>query len=170
MDALMKLSREAQVVVVGAALYVILSFFHWQAYGPFGLNEWHGFGGVVTALVGVALLVWEIGRMVDYKISLGGLPAGLVSLVLALALLVLTVITFLSHNEFRAWPAWIALIVSIVIAAAAVKRGKGEGVEVKDIQKHVTAMTGSSGSAPGSGGSPSSSETPPAASDPPAPA
>ena len=167
MDGFMKLSREAQVVLVGAALYVILSFFHWQAYGPFGLNEWHGFGGTVTALVGVALLVWEIGRLVDYKFSLGGLPAGLVSLALALALLVLTVITFLSHNEFRAWPAWVALIVSIAIAVAAVKRGKGEGVEVSDIQKHVSAMAGSSGSASSSSGSAPPSDTPPA-SEPPA--
>jgi hypothetical protein len=170
MDAFMKLSREAQIVLGGAVLYVILSFFHWQASGPFGVSEWHGFGGTVTALIGIALLVWEIGRLIDYKISLGSLTPGLVSLALALLLLIMTVITFLSHNEIRAWPAWVGLLLSIVIFAAAVKRGKGEGVALGDIQKQVSTMASSAASKSGSSSKPpasSSSEAPPA-SEPPA--
>ena len=54
MDALMKLSREVQIVLGGAVLYVIFSFLDWQqvSFGGIsaGLNEWHGIG-VVAALL-----------------------------------------------------------------------------------------------------------------------
>jgi hypothetical protein len=156
MDALMKLSREVQVVLGGAVLYVIFSFFDWQqvSAGPFtyGRSEWSGIG-VIAALLAIVLVVWEIGRMIEFKIELGSLTPGLISIGLALLLLLFTVITFLSHSAARHWPAWIGLLLSIVIAVAAFKRAQGEGVEMP---KNIAI-----GGAGGSGSTTTSSPPPP---------
>lgn len=154
MNDLMKLSRETQIVLVGIVLYVILSFLDWQqACAPggsicVGQTEWHGIG-VLGGLVAVALLLWEVGRVVGVKIALGALSPALISVVLAVALLVLTVITFLSHNEFRHWPEWTALIISILIAVAAVRRGRGEGVEMPKVGSAMGSGGGSGGGSTG---------------------
>lgn len=154
MNDLMKLPREAQIVLVGTVLYVILSFLDWQqACAPggsicVGQTEWHGIG-VLGALIAVALLLWEVGRVVGVKIELGALSPALISVVLAVALLVVTVITFLSHNEFRHWPEWTALIVSILIAVAAVRRGRGEGVEMPKMSSAMGSGGGSGGGSTG---------------------
>ena len=125
MDALMKLSREVQVVLGGTALYLIFSFFDWQQVSYLGItagrSEWSGVG-VVAALIAIALLAWEIYRVVAADVELGSVEPGQVSAGLALALLVFTVITFVSHNEARHWPAWIGLLLSIVITVFALKR------------------------------------------------
>jgi hypothetical protein len=156
LNDLMKLSRDVQVVLGGALLYVILSFLDWQqvcfsgggvsACG--GVSEWHGIG-VIGGLVAVALLAWEVGRLLGLKIELGALSPGLISVALALALLVFTVITFLSHSAFRHWPEWVALLVSILIAVAAVRRARGEGVEMPNIGSAMGSGGGSSGSTGG---------------------
>ena len=157
MDMLKKLSPQAQVVLGGAVLYVIFSFFDWQqvcvsgngfsACG--GVTEWHGFGGTITVLVGIALLAWEIVRLLGVKIELGGISQGLISVALAGLLLILTIITFLTHNEARHWPSWIGLLLSLLIAGAAFTRGKSEGVQMSDFgaaASSVTAMAGGGGS------------------------
>jgi hypothetical protein len=153
MDMLKKLSPAAQAVLAGCVLYLIFSFFDWQQVcggaGGFkvcaGVSEWHGFGGTITVLSAIALLAWEIIRLLGVKVDLGGVSHGLVSLALAGLLLVLTVITFLTHNEARHWPSWIGLLLAIGIAVAAWIRGREEGVEMPD----VSAMRGT-GSGPGS--------------------
>ena len=158
MDAFMKLSREVQVVLGGAVLYIIFSFFDWQQVSAFGisagLTEWHGIG-VIAALLAIVLLAWEVGRVLQFKIELGSLTPGLISVGLALLLLLFTVITFLSHNEARHWPAWIGLLLSIVIAVFAFKRAQGEGVEMPNMPKSI-GPSGGSGSS--SGGTPPSAD------------
>ena len=133
MDGFMKLTREAQIVLGGAALLLILSFFTWQGvdFGPYsvGVNELHGIG-VLAVLLVIALLAWEVVRLLGVKISLGSTSEGLVSAGLAMLAAGLTVITFLTHSEFRKWPEWIALILSCVIAVAAFMRARVEGVQV----------------------------------------
>ena len=165
----MKLSRDVQIVLGGAVLYVIFSFFDWQqvSAGPFtyGYSEWSGIG-VLAALLGIVLLAWEIGRLIDFKISLGNLTPGLISAALAALVLVFTVITFLTHSAARHWPAWIGLVLSIAIGVAAFRRAKSEGVEMPTMPS-----TGSLGSGltAGGGGVGSSSEpapTPPADTSP----
>jgi hypothetical protein len=170
MDMLKKLSPMAQVVLGGSVLYLIFSFFDWQqaCAGPPGFHvcagrtEWNGVG-IIAGLLVVALIVWEVLRLLDVKLQLGNFTPALISVALALALLVFTVITFLSHNEFRHWPQWIGLLLSIVIAGAAFMRGKDEGVQMPDLGAMKGAMSSSSSSST----TPSSAPTPPPVSEPP---
>jgi len=135
MDFVKGLSREMQVILGGGVLYLIFSFLDWQqvssVFGTYGRSEWHGIG-VVAGLVAIALLLWEGARLFAVKVPLGGLSEGLVSVGLALLLALFTVITFLTHDLARHWPAWIGLILSLVIAAAALVRARGEGVQLPE--------------------------------------
>lgn len=131
-EMLAKLPREVQVVLGGVVLYVVLSFFDWQQVSAFGItagvSEWHGVG-VVAALLAIAVLVWELARLTQSELRLGALEPGVLSVGLVLLLLVFTVITFLTHNEARHWPAWLGLALSVVIAVAALRRARAEGVK-----------------------------------------
>jgi hypothetical protein len=133
MEALTKLSRDVQIILGGALLYVIFSFFNWQqvsAYGfTAGVSEWSGIG-YLAALLGIVLLAWELARAFSIKIPVGDLSPGLVSAALALLLVVFTVITFLTHGTARYWPSFVGLILSLVIGVLAFKRAKAEGVEM----------------------------------------
>jgi hypothetical protein len=139
MDTFMKLPRDLRIILGASVIYLVLSFLDWQqvcvggagfkACG--GVSEWHGIG-VLGGLFVVALLAWEVVRLLDVKLELGSLSPALISLALALGLLVLTVITFLSHSAFRHWPEWVALILSFVIAGFAVRRARGEGVDIPE--------------------------------------
>jgi hypothetical protein len=139
MDALSKLSRETQVVLVGGVLLFILSFLDWQqlSLSSFGLeggptvgaNEWHGIG-ILAGLLVVAMLAWEVLRLLAADVSVGTLSPGLVSVGLALLMALFTLIAFLDKSEFRHWPAWVALIVALVVAVAAVARARAEGVQI----------------------------------------
>jgi hypothetical protein len=149
MELVAKMRREAQVVLVCAVLYLIVSFLDWQQvsitiFGQTatgGLTEWHGVG-VVAALLCIALIVWEVVRALQVDVPIGS--HGMVSVSLAVALLVFTVITFLSHNEARHWPAWVGLLLSIVITVAAVQRARNEGVAMSDFSS-LASRGGDSG-------------------------
>jgi len=133
MDGLSKLSREAQVVLVGGVLLLILSFLDWQQVSAFGysagLNEWHGIG-LLAGLLLVVMLAWEVLRVVMPDVEIGTLSPGLVSVGLVLLMALFTVIAFLDKSTARHWPAWVALLVTLVVVAAAVVRARAEGVEM----------------------------------------
>jgi hypothetical protein len=137
MDGLSKLSREAQFVLGGGVLLLILSFFPWQQASvsiySVSFNEWHGIGFLAGLLV-IAMLVWEVLRLRDASVSLGSLSPGLVSFGFAALTVIFTVIAFLDKSAFRNWPAWIALFVALGVGAAAVMRGRAEGVEMPKTQ------------------------------------
>jgi len=136
MDILGKLSRDTQIVLGGTVLYLVFSFFDWQQVSAFGVSagnsEWSGIG-VLAGLLAVAVIAWEALRVVQPAFKPGPLAPGLVSIGLVLLLLVFTVITFLTHNEFRHWPSWLGLVLSVVIAAAAGRRSRTEGVDMSDL-------------------------------------
>jgi uncharacterized integral membrane protein len=137
MDALTKLSRETQVVLGCAVLFLIFSFFDWQQVsfsstfvsGSAGLSLWHGIGFIAGLLV-IALLIWEIVRLFEVNTPTGNVTEGHISIALALALALFTVIAFFDKSTARHWPAWIGLILSLVIAVAAVMRARAEGVQL----------------------------------------
>jgi hypothetical protein len=167
LEALKKLPREVQIILGGAVLYVIFSFFDWQQVSGFGqtvgFSLWHSFWGVLVALVAIILLAWEITRLLDVKINTGPLSPGQVSAGLALLLFVMTVITFLDWSQVRHWPEWVGLILSIAIAGAAFVRAKGEGVTMPDMPKNISVGGSGASTAP-------PAPAPPAATDDAAPA
>jgi hypothetical protein len=174
MDMLKKLSMPAQAVLAGVVLYIIFSFFDWQqaCFGPVcaGVSEWHGGGGTITVLSAFLLLAWELVRLLNVKVNVGGIAPGLISFGLTLLLLLLTIITFLTHNEARHWPAWIGLILAIVIAGAGYARSKEEGVEMSHFGTLASSVSSSVQSAVQSREGESSSTTAapaPAAPEPP---
>ena len=65
MDGIKQLPREVQGTLVCLILFIVFSFFDWQqvTVGPFtaGKTLWHGIG-IVTVLIAIAYLIWEIGR------------------------------------------------------------------------------------------------------------
>ncbi len=168
MDAIKQLPREAQATLGCLILFVILSFFDWQqaSIGPYvvGRNLWHGIG-IITVLIAIVYLVWEIGRALNYNVNLGQVTPGMTSAGLAIALLVFTVITFLDWSDFRHWPQWIGLLLSIAIAVVAFPRAKKEGVEIPKMPSGVSVSKAGSGGG-GAAAAPPPASTPPA---PPAP-
>jgi len=159
MDSFKNLSREAQMVLGGGVLFLIISFLDWQQVSllgnAYGLSLWHGIG-VVAGLLVIALLVWEAGRLFDVKVQLGTLSEGLVSVGLALVLALFTLIAFLNKDTARHWPAWIGLILAVVIAVAAVARARAEGVEMPRASSTAADTTPPAEAPP---------ETPPAAEE-----
>src|SRR5579863_9841759 len=138
MDGFGKLPRDAQLVLIGALVYVVVSFLDWQQprlpiFGQLtvggGRSEWDGVG-ILAGLLGFALLAWELGRAFDANISLLALSKAATSLLLAMLLAFFTVITFLTHGTARHWPAWVGLGVALGIAVVAWGRGRREGVQI----------------------------------------
>jgi hypothetical protein len=171
MEMLNKLSRETQIILGAAVLYLIFSFLDWQQVSflnvTAGRSEWVGIG-IIAGLLVIALLIWEVIRALEVNITLGSLTPGLISAALALLLLLFTVITFLTHNEARHWPAWVGLLLSIVIAVAAFIRAKAEGVTMPDFKAmsaggthtHGTHTHGGTTTPPPAGTTPPPGETP----------
>ena len=161
MDGIKQLPREVQATLVCLILFIIFSFFDWQqvSVGPFtaGKTLWHGIG-IITVLIAIAYLIWEIGRALQYNVNLGQVTPGMTSAGFAVALLIFTVITFFDWSDYRHWPAWIGLILLILITAAAFVRAKAEGVELPKMPQGVSVNRG--------GGAAATAATPP----PPAPA
>ena len=150
MDQLKELPREAQITLGALVLFVIFSFFDWQqvSVGPFtvGRTLWHGIG-LITIIVALAYLVWEIGRALHYDRDIGQVTPPMTSAGFAIGLLVFTVITFLDWSDYRHWPQWIGLLLAIVIAVVAFKRAKDEGVEVPKLPQGASAGRSGDGTA-----------------------
>jgi hypothetical protein len=133
MDRIKSMSMAGQIMLGSTLLYVIFSFFNWQkvcvdieGIGCAGVSAWNGVG-VIAGLLAIALLAWEVSRLVGVKLP-GSIAPALVTIGLSVLLVLFTLITVLTHNEFRAWPQWIALILSIVIGVVAFARAREEGV------------------------------------------
>ncbi len=62
---------------------------------------WHGIG-IITVLIAIAYLIWEIGRALKYRRDLGQVTPPMTSAGFAIALLVFTVITFLDWSDYPA--------------------------------------------------------------------
>ncbi len=107
----------AKVVLGGAIVFLILSFFNWQevdlgAFGEAGVSMWHGVGWI-AGLLAIAIIVWQAIRLSNFNLEIGVGPA-MVTAFLAVLLLLFTVIKFFADSEFRTWAAWVGLILAIV--------------------------------------------------------
>jgi len=172
MDRWKEIPREAQITLGCLVLFVIISFLDWQqaSIGPYtvGRTLWHGVG-IITIIVALAYLVWEIGRALHYNVNVGQVTPPMTSAGFAIALLVFTVITFFDWSDFRHWPQWIGLVLSIIIAVVALKRARDEGVEIPKLPEGVSVSRGDGGAAAAQPPPPSAAPATPAAPADPAP-
>lgn len=165
MDKLAELNHGAKVVLGGAIVFLILSFFNWQevdlgAFGEAGVSMWNGVGWI-AGLLAIALIVWQAIRLANFNVEIGIGPA-MVTTFLAVLLLLFTVIKFFADSEFRTWAAWVGLILAVVIAVGAWMNMQATGESFGDLQK----LGGGAG-----GGGGGSTTAPPSTTDttPPAP-
>ena len=148
MDRISALPRGMQLMLVGGALLLIDSFFHWQSVdlGPVSVsrNAWHGWG-TLMGLLTIVLLVWLAARVAaaDIKLPISDTLAGTV---LGALIVLSTLLKVLADNEFRTVWAWIGLLLALAIAAGAwLQVMAGGGIE--------TLRTEASGMKMRSGGS-----------------
>jgi cation transport ATPase len=162
MDKLAELSHGAKLVLGGAIVFLIISFFNWQEVelGPFGdagVSMWHGVGWI-AGLLAIALIIWQAIRLANINLEVGVGPA-MVTAFLAVLLLLFTVIKFFADSEFRTWAAWVGLILAILICIGAWLNMQATGESFSDLQK-----LGGGGAGAGAGGGTTTtswSETPP---------
>jgi hypothetical protein len=161
MDKLAEINHGAKVVLGGAIVFLILSFFNWQevdlgAFGEAGVSMWHGVGWI-AGLLAIALIVWQAIRLTNFNLEIGVGPA-MVTTFLAVLLLLFTVIKFFADSEFRTWAAWVGLILAVVIAVGAWMNMQATGESFGDLQK----LGGGAGASGGTTTPPSTpTQTPP---------
>jgi len=168
MDKLAELSHGAKVVLGGAIVFLILSFFNWQevdlgAFGEAGVSMWHGVGWI-AGLLAIALIVWQAIRLTNFNLEVGVGPA-MVTTFLAVLLLLFTVIKFFADSEFRTWAAWVGLILAVVIAIGAWMNMQATGESFGDLQK----LGGGAGASGGTTTPPPPPSTPTQTPPPPPP-
>ena len=114
MEQLNALSPGRKLILGAGGLLLIDSFFHWQAYGPYGLNAWHGFWGVLLGLMTLALLAWVGARAFGVALP-ANVPDGLFTLGLGALMTLFALIKALS-DSYTAWPAYVGIVLAAVAA------------------------------------------------------
>ena len=121
MDRITALPRGMQLMLVGGALLLIDTFFHWQSVTVVGItasrNAWHGWG-VLAGLLTIVLLVWLGARIAAADIQLP-VSDTLAGAVLGALIVLSTLLKVLVDNEFRTFWAWMGLLLDLVIAVGA---------------------------------------------------
>jgi hypothetical protein len=127
---LARLTTADKIVLGGSGLLFIDSFLRWQRQcGTFKLlhvtlctinaNEWGGnasFGGVLAALLTMALLTWKLADVTGVDLRLGP-PAANIEAVLVLGAVFFTLLKFfLVAPDSPTYGAWIGLILALAIA------------------------------------------------------
>jgi hypothetical protein len=121
MDRITALPRGMQLMLVGGALLLIDTFFHWQSVSLLGItasrNAWHGWG-VLVGLLTIVLLVWLVARIAaaDIKLPVSDTLAGAV---LGALIFLSTLLKVLVDNDFRTFWAWLGLLLAAAVAVGA---------------------------------------------------
>ena len=181
MDRFNALGRGLQLMLVGAVLLLIDTFFNWQSVdtqiGSFGQSAWHGLGGVLLGLLVIVLLAWLLVQLAAVDINIP-VSATLIAAFLAFLILIIAVLKNLV-DDYSAWPSYVGIVLAAVIAVGAWMQIQATG-GVESLKSDATSMMPSSSSA-SSAEAPSpppeptappppptaASEPPPAQSEPP---
>ena len=164
MERFNALGRGLQLMLVGAVLLLIDTFFNWQSIdtplGSFGQSAWHGFGGVLLGLLVIVLLAWLLVRLaaVDLPIPVS---ATLLAAFLAFLIVIITVLKVLV-DSYSAWPSYVGIGLAVVIAVGAWMQIQATG-GVESLKSEASSMM------PAGQATTSSAPTAPAAPAPPPP-
>ena len=121
MEQLQSLSLGRKLILGAGLLLFIDTFLAWQSVtvGVFTVtqNAWHGFWGVLLALLTIALLVWVGARAFGVELPLK-VPDGITTLGLAAVILLFAVLKTITES-FSAWASYIGIVLAAVVAFGA---------------------------------------------------
>jgi hypothetical protein len=78
--------------------------------------------GLYTAILAVAILIWELLPILIPKLSMRGWTTAVVTAILGVALAVCTLVKLITDNEFQTIWAWIGLALALAIMLTALIR------------------------------------------------
>jgi hypothetical protein len=168
MDRFNALGRGMQIMLVAGVLLFLDTFLDWQSVdlgpiGDVGVSAWDDIGGILLAVLTLALVVWIAIRLagVDFRLPVSDT---LISAVLALLILVLAVVKNLEDDFSTIW-AWIGMFLAIAIAIGAWMQVQAAGgMDTLKAEMPRGSGTGTAGTTPTT-----TSTAPPPASTAPVP-
>jgi hypothetical protein len=156
-----------QLILGAGVLLFIDTFLSWQKVSVHvagittvsaSQSAWHGFWGVVLALLTLVLVAWAVVRVLGIELKLP-VPEAFTALAIAGVIVLFALIKVLS-DDYVHWPAWVGLILAIVVAVGAWLTFQESG----EAMPNFSAMTSGSGS--GSNRPEASTPPPSAAAEP----
>jgi len=115
-----------QVMLVGAVLLLITTFFNWQEIdfdlgplgeGSAGQSAWNGFWGVVMGLLTIVLLAWIVARLAAVEIPIP-VSTAMTAAILAFLILAFAVIKNLVDDYSTFW-SYLGIVFAAAIAVGA---------------------------------------------------
>jgi hypothetical protein len=164
MEQLQSLSLAQKLILGGAVLLLIDTFFAWQSVEFQGVelasqNAWHGFWGVVLGLLVIVLLAWGIARIAGVQLP-ENMQQGLITLVLGVLILVFAVLKNLI-DDYSAWASYVGIVLAAVIAYGAWRNFQESGESLPSMPRTAAAGAGASGAGTAAAPPPVESEPPP---------
>ena len=172
MEQLQNLSLARRIILGGAILLLIDTFLDWQQVSgdtplghiTVGQNAWHGFWGVVLALMTIALILWVLARMFSVQLP-EGVPEALIALALAGLILLFAIIKVISDEAVH-WPAYVGIVLAAAILYGAWLNFQESGEALPGRFRTMTAGAGAGRSTAPTAPTPTDrAETEPPASD-----
>jgi len=126
MERFNALGRGMQVMLVGAVLLLITTFFNWQEIdfdlgplgeGSAGQSAWNGFWGVVMGLLTIVLLAWIVARLAAVEIPIP-VSTAMTAAILAFLILAFAVIKNLVDDYSTFW-SYLGIVFAAAIAVGA---------------------------------------------------
>jgi hypothetical protein len=153
MERFNALGRGMQLMLIGAVLLLISTFFNWQEIdfdlgplgeGSAGQNAWHGFWGVAMGLLTVVLIAWIVARLaaVDIPIPVSAARTGAV---LAFLIFAFALIKNLADDYSTFW-SYIGVALAALIAVGAWMQIQESG-GLETLKSEIPSMPSSSAEA-----------------------
>jgi hypothetical protein len=126
MERFNALGRGMQLMLIGAVLLLVSTFFNWQEIdfdlgplgeGSAGQNAWHGFLGVAMGLLTIVLIAWIVARLAAVDIPIP-VSAAMTGAVLAFLIFAFALIKNLADDYSTFW-SYIGVALAALIAVGA---------------------------------------------------
>jgi hypothetical protein len=126
MERFNALGRGMQLMLIGAVLLLVSTFFNWQEIdfdlgplgeGSAGQNAWHGFWGVAMGLLTIVLIAWIVARLAAVDIPIP-VSAAMTGAVLAFLIFAFALIKNLADDYSTFW-SYIGVALAALIAVGA---------------------------------------------------
>jgi hypothetical protein len=153
MERFNALGRGMQLMLIGAVLLLISTFFNWQEIdfdlgplgeGSAGQNAWHGFWGVAMGLLTIVLLAWIVARLAAVDIPIP-VSAAMTGAVLAFLIFAFALIKNLADDYSTFW-SYIGVALAALIAVGAWMQIQESG-GLETLKSEIPSMPSSSADA-----------------------